>query len=87
MRRGKRTTDYLLVDISNSYTKLAFATRKRLAKPMRHPTNDLTVAFLRRILRGQRAKTIVVSSVVPRKNKVIAGGGGFFAGAFPEPAA
>ena len=71
MRRGKRTTDYLLVDISNSYTKLAFATRTRLAKPIRRPTNDLTVAFLRRILRGRRAKTIIVSSVVPRKNRVI----------------
>ena len=35
---AKRTTDYLLVDISNSYTKLAFATRQRLAKPIRHPT-------------------------------------------------
>jgi type III pantothenate kinase len=76
MRSGKRTTDYLLVDISNSYTKLAFATTKRLAKPMRRRTNDLTVAFLRRILRGRSAKTIVVSSVVPRKNKVIAAAAG-----------
>jgi type III pantothenate kinase len=73
---GKRTTDYLLVDISNSYTKLAFATRQRLAKPMRHPTNELTVAILRRILRGRSVKTIVVSSVVPRKNKVIAAAAG-----------
>jgi type III pantothenate kinase len=76
MMRGKRTADYLLVDISNSYTKLAFATRQRLAKPMRHPTNNFTVAFLRRILRGRSVKTIVVSSVVPRKNKVIAAAAG-----------
>jgi type III pantothenate kinase len=69
---GKRTTDYLLVDISNSYTKLAFATRKRLVKPIRHPTNELTVALLRRILHRRNVETIVVSSVVPRKNKVIA---------------
>ena len=69
---GKRTTDYLLIDISNSYTKLAFATRQRLAKPMRHRTDELTVAVLRRILRGRNVKTIVVSSVVPRKNKVVA---------------
>ena len=87
MRRGKRTTDYLLVDISNSYTKLAFATRKRLAKPMRRPTNDLTVAFLRRILRGRSVETIVVSSVVPRKNKVIAAAAGSSPCAFPESAA
>jgi type III pantothenate kinase len=76
MMRGKRTTDYLLVDISNSYTKLAFATKQRLAKPVRHPTNDLTVALLRRILRGRSVKTIFVSSVVPRKNKVIAAAAG-----------
>lgn len=68
----KRTTDYLLVDISNSYTKLAFATRQRLAKPMRHPTSELTAALLRRILHDRNVETIVVSSVVPRKNKVIA---------------
>lgn len=71
MMREKRTTDYLLVDISNSYTKLAFATRKRLVKPIRHPTNELTVALLRRILHRRSVETIVVSSVVPRKNKVI----------------
>lgn len=69
---GKRTTDYLLIDVSNSYTKLAFATRARLAKPIRHPTGELSIAVLRRILRGWNAGTIVVSSVVPRKNKVIA---------------
>jgi type III pantothenate kinase len=73
---GKRTTDYLLVDISNSYTKLAFATRKRLVKPIRHPTNELTVAILRRILHRRNVGTIVVSSVVPRKNKVIAAAAG-----------
>ena len=76
MRRGKRTTDYLLVDISNSYTKLAFATRKLLGKPVRHRTTDLTAALLRRILRGRRVETIVVSSVVPGKNKVIAAAAG-----------
>ena len=76
MMRGKRTIDYLLVDISNSYTKLAFATTRRLAKPIRHPTNDLTVALLRRVLRGRSVKTIVVSSVVPRKNKLITAAAG-----------
>jgi type III pantothenate kinase len=72
----KRMTDYLLVDVSNSFTKLAFATRTRLGKPTRHPTNDLTVAFLRRILKGRRVKAIVVSSVVPRKNTAIAAAAG-----------
>lgn len=72
MMHGKRTSDYLLVDISNSYTKLAFATKRRLAKPIRYPTNALTSALLRRILRGRRVEAIVVSSVVPQKNQAIA---------------
>jgi type III pantothenate kinase len=72
----KRTTDYLLVDISNSYTKLAFATRQRIGKPIRHPTKELTVAFLRRFLRSRHVATIVVSSVVPRKNKVVVAAAG-----------
>ncbi len=68
---GPRTTDYLLVDISNSFTKLAFATRRRIGKPIRHPTNELTVAVLQRILHSRKVETVVVSSVVPRKNKVV----------------
>ena len=73
---GKRTTDYLLVDISNSYTKLAIATRQRLGQPIRYPTKELTVAILRRILRSRSVDTIVVSSVVPRRNKVVAAAAG-----------
>jgi len=76
MIRGKRRTDYLLIDISNSYTKLAFATRQRLGTPIRHPTGELSVALLRRLLRSRSVKTIVVSSVVPRKNKTIAAAAG-----------
>ena len=72
----KQTTDYLLVDISNSYTKLAFSTRLRLAKPIRMPTPELTAASLRRILRARNAKTVFVSSVVPQKNKAILGAAG-----------
>ncbi|MEP6698280.1 MAG: type III pantothenate kinase [Verrucomicrobiota bacterium] len=64
--------DYLLIDISNSFTKLAFATTRRLAKPTRMPTAELSLSALRRILRGRSVGTIVVSSVVPKKNKVIA---------------
>ena len=67
----KQTTDYLLIDISNSYTKLAFATRRRLSKPIRIPTAELSAASLRRILARQSARTIFVSSVVPQKNKAI----------------
>ena len=64
-------TDYLLVDISNSYVKLAFASRERIAQPTRLPTNRLTATALRRILRARKVGTVVVSSVVPKKDTAI----------------
>lgn len=73
---AKRKTDYLLVDISNSFVKLAFASRKHIGKPTRLPTNKLTAAALRRILRTRRTETIVVSSVVPKKNKTVVAAAG-----------
>ena len=69
---AKRMTDYFLVDISNSYVKMAFASRKRVGKPTRLATDKLTTAALRHILRGRAVGTIVVSSVVPKRNKVVA---------------
>jgi len=68
---AKRKSEYLLIDISNSFTKLAFSTRDRIGKSMRHPTSGLSVTAIRRILRGHSVGTIVVCSVVPQKNKVI----------------
>jgi type III pantothenate kinase len=63
--------DYLLIDISNSFTKLAFATRRRISKPSRIPTEKLGVSLLRQSLRGRKVDVVVVSSVVPKKNPVI----------------
>jgi type III pantothenate kinase len=74
--RRKKMTDYLLVDISNSYTKIAFATRQRVAHPRHHPTNELTATILRRILRDRKVEAIIVSSVVPQKNKVVTAAAG-----------
>lgn len=62
---------YLLIDISNSFTKLAFATRARVSRPIRVPTSALGVSYLRRILKGRKIDTIVVSSVVPAKNRIV----------------
>jgi type III pantothenate kinase len=73
---GKRQTDYLLIDISNSYVKAAFATRARIEKPIRHPTSQLTTKAIRRILSGRKVAAIIVSSVVPEKNKVITAAAG-----------
>lgn len=73
---AKRTTDYLLVDISNSFVKLAFATKNRIEKPVRLPTRTLTANAVRRILRRKKVGTIVVSSVVPKKDKAIVAAAG-----------
>ena len=75
-KAAKEQADYLLVDISNSYTKLAFATRQRLSTPSRHPTGKLTTVFLRRILSRQNVRAIIVSSVVPQKNRIVAAAAG-----------
>jgi type III pantothenate kinase len=63
--------NYLLIDISNSFTKLAFSTSTRLSRPQRIATADLGAAFLRRFLKKQRVDQLVVSSVVPAKNRAI----------------
>ena len=79
---GKLTTDYLLIDISNSFVKLAFATTRKIGKSARLPTGKFTVAAVRRILRGHKVGTIVVSSVVPKKNKAITAAAGID---YPRP--
>jgi type III pantothenate kinase len=65
------TTDYLLIDVSNSFVKLAFATRKKIGKTIRIATRKLSAAALRQILRGHEIQAIIVSSVVPKRNKTI----------------
>jgi type III pantothenate kinase len=83
--RGKLTTDYLLVDISNSFTKLAFATAAKIGQTMRLPTNNLTIAWMRRILRRREVSAIVVSSVVPKKNRAIVAAAGSARTLFVSP--
>jgi len=76
MRSSGLTNDYLLIDVSNSFVKLAPATAKKIGKTLRLPTGELTISAMRKILRRHNAGTIVVSSVVPRKNRAIIGGAG-----------
>ena len=68
----KRKIDYLLIDVSNSYTKLAFSTPQRVGRAIRIPTKKLTRAALEKHLGTRRIGAIVVSSVVPAKNRAIA---------------
>src|SRR2546425_3732835 len=67
-----RTIDYLLIDISNSYTKFAFASTKRVSTPARVATRKLSSGVISRFLGDRKVRRIVVSSVVPAKNSAIA---------------
>jgi len=62
---------FLLIDISNSFTKLAFSSQTRLFRSDRIATPDLTTTYLRRILSKRPSDTVVISSVVPHKNSVV----------------
>src|SRR5438445_627781 len=64
-------TDYLLVDISNSYTKLVFASTTRISTPVRIATSKLSSSVVARFLRKREVRKVVVSSVVPAKNPAI----------------
>ena len=69
--RAKSTTDYLLVDISNSFTKFAFASRERIEKTMRVATAQLTTENLRGLTKSRSAGAVIVSSVVPKKTRSV----------------
>jgi len=62
---------YLLVDISNSFTKVALASRKRIAQRKRVATADFTANFLKNLIKRGGIDLVVVSSVVPKKNREI----------------
>jgi type III pantothenate kinase len=64
-------TNYLLIDISNSFTKIAFATRRRISKPIRIATANLSVGTLQRFARRRKIDMFVVCSVVPKKNSIV----------------
>jgi type III pantothenate kinase len=66
-----RTSDYLLIDISNSYAKIAFASKRRVSAPVRISTGQLTSAFVAGFFRKRKVRKVVVSSVVPAKNPSI----------------
>jgi type III pantothenate kinase len=67
----KRATDYLLIDVSNSFTKMAFSSREKLGVTRRLPTPQLNADSLGKILARREVSRIVVCSVVPKKNAAI----------------
>jgi type III pantothenate kinase len=66
-----RATNYLLIDISNSFTKLAFASTNRIKLRKRVPTERLNANFLRAFVRRHQIERWVVCSVVPKKNREV----------------
>jgi type III pantothenate kinase len=66
-----RRSEYLVIDVSNSYAKLAFASRQRVSKSARIPTSELSSSLVVEFLRRRQVRKVVVASVVPTKNSVI----------------
>jgi type III pantothenate kinase len=64
-------THYLLIDVSNSFTKIAFATRRRILKPTRVPTGNFNAPMLQRFAGRHKIDLFVVCSVVPKKNGAV----------------
>ena len=66
-----RRSDYLLIDVSNSYAKVAFSSKKRVSAPVRIPTAEFSSTVVTRFLRQRQVEKVVVSSVVPAENPAI----------------
>ena len=63
--------EVLLVDISNSFVKLAIAQNGRIGRVHRLPTKTLNAAQVREITDGHHLKGTVAASVVPKKCRVV----------------
>jgi type III pantothenate kinase len=70
-RKRRTKPDFLLIDVSNSFTKLAFASRSRIERASKIATPSLNARRIASILRRRDARTVVVSSVVPKKDREI----------------
>jgi len=66
-----RMTNFLLIDNSNSFTKLALANRKELLKFSKIATPKLTARSFAQATRGWHFDAAVLSSVVPEKGKLL----------------
>ena len=66
-----RGSDYLLVDISNSYAKFAFASTTCIFAPTRIATASLSSGVISAFLGKRKVRKVIVSSVVPPKDSAI----------------
>jgi type III pantothenate kinase len=68
------SAEFLLVDVSNSFTKVALSRRDQLGRILRFPTSTLTANSLRKLLGSHRDLPTVAASVVPDKNPALESG-------------
>lgn len=61
----------LLIDISNSFTKAAVAHGERIGRVHRLPTPTLQAQDFQKIAPSKKFDNVLLSSVVPSKNKVV----------------
>jgi type III pantothenate kinase len=64
-----RMANYLLIDISNSFTKLAFASKIKIGRRQKVTTPRLDANFLRHFISRRKIDIWIVSSVVPKRNR------------------
>ena len=62
---------FLLIDVSNSFTKLALASRTKLVAVKKIPTRELSAKSLRKTTGSWEFETAVISSVVPKAEKAL----------------
>jgi type III pantothenate kinase len=67
----KQSTPYLLMDISNSWTKWCPSTLRAIGKRSLLPTPSLDASALRKLLTHFPAACLVVSSVVPARTALV----------------
>jgi type III pantothenate kinase len=66
-----RAVNYLLIDISNSFTKLALSSKTNIRRRQRIATCQFDARFLRRFANRKKIDMLVVCSVVPKKNREV----------------
>ena len=66
-----RAANYLLIDISNSFTKLAFASKTKIGRRQKVATPRFDANFLRHFINRRKIDRWIVSSVVPKKNREV----------------
>lgn len=65
------TNNFLLMDISNTFTKFAASTRERIGVIRRRQTPSVSATWVRSLQHTHPHSTLVLSSVVPTKTRLV----------------